>query len=1267
MEVSNSKLPAGAGGSCTVQTGVLKLTVNVFEFGTERLISDFKFIVNQDAAENPFDPEQGNRRSTNGATVCCPVVATGDSNRNTVALPKGRYLVSVLAPGYKMGGNWINLNSDCTLAVKLLPYPLPLSMIRVRVFEDNHPVNGRDDFPFERGLPAFRIILRDAAGETATDFCGNPLGTVYQEDDNGNLILDQDGRPVPLPGTGGAIRTDENGDAVIENLLPGRYKVQALPPEGTDWIQSTTISGTNIIDICIEEGNDGYNPQEGFKRPLVRVGFVQLKDFAPGKGTGVITGRVRSTAGFGPPLGSPMPGQPVERPCIALNDLLRNDEQVYTGRGNPDGSFTIPGVPAGLYRIAVWDEPLEHIISFRTVRVDEEETVDLGEIGIPRRLELISDKVGRYAVANTCYDGIPVPGRVTGVLEDCTNLETDPSHPHYGEKRGIPYTPVGIRDHTGRLLTTVYTDASGLFEVLLPSGCITDGSTPSGVVPGMYQIIGNDPGDPDRPSANYNPHYQTLKQVVDVWPGRTTCIKVALYPLTTFVETPDSRFSQPPLCPAEGVPQLTSVSRVCITPGESRRVIIRGGNFGNARGTVTLNETPVPILVWNDRFILVRIPETFPPGPAQLTVTNQAGAAAACGITIHVLEPGTYYPPVIDVAPGKTIQEAVDSAPPGALIVVHPGIYYENPILYKNVKLQGMGPGATKLDGRFFRSYRKEWENKLISVAFEEHRQIPRGQVITVLSRKESPDDSLNMQIDGLLITGANSEEGGGVVVEAGCRRLEISNNVIRGNGGRIGGGIIIGRPFAGERKNELIRIHHNQIINNGGVFLAGGVGIFSGAHGYEFDHNEVCGNFSAGSGGGLAHYGLSHYGRIHHNRFLFNTSLGEGAGIFVGGEQPFRPEEVSYGSGAVEIYDNVVQFNIANDSGGGIRLLRTGWHRINLFNNVVTNNVSANLGGGLALGDASNVVVAGNIFAKNVTTATAEKSDGRPHAAGIVSQAHSVAYRAGLPNGAPDYSNPTLFENLFFDNQAGWFDWSMENRSVVIAGTGEGNDPARANIMDLEVFGTPAPRRLLARRNAFRKNGGLSPPGNSQSWRDYSDTQVTVLPCYSNPGVKDVKILVAAPETKAAPGKDPKITSPRIKDRTDEFSYAEKVIHHTVDSAPRSREGTGRDVLPLTLSARALYGNGIKLTWSGGSTGEEGYIIERSMMCENAFGEIDRVGAGTGEYIDACLFQRTRYFYRVKAYSAGGVIATSNIAVAVPSGPLAELPLAAAYYRTKT
>lgn len=1479
------------GRSSTIASaaGNQTLTVKVFSrrnSGPPVPVDYFQFIVNENNVGYP-DP------SLTPPASHSPVIADGDSSRPTVFVHDGSYLVSVRAPGHKMGGSWVKVDGgDVQASVELLPDPLPLSKIRVFVFHDNQPVNGEPDLPSEVGLEGFRVIIEDTVGEVTVDYFGNPLGTQYEKDVGGNYLYDGEGNPIPVPGTGAVnIYSDAEGNAVVENIPPGKYEVQVIPPDGTGWVQTTTIEGTYAVEAWLEEGNDGYSSEYAFRFPLVWIGFALPMEFTvpgPGEVRGTIRGLVRTIFEFDQAAPFAL-GTPVERPWIALTDIGGNDRQVYLGRGKVDGSFLINNVPPGVYQMAIWDEPLDYIISFRTVQlpgqngsmdiVVEDDPVNYpGQVGIPRWYGWIKGKVfmdrnengiyepgeegipevevltrfkdgsvqyatvtdlegnytfnevfelehftvaevgytrlartavaanpenrypvpeifegaltaavitwaggtnyidfgkqtynrgenggisgiiryaamsnefdPRFAVAedfepgipnvtmnlyqknadgsftlinsvatdpwvhptgcvppvappdpkciempsmegqirpgvfdggyafedrwvldannaavpdpvtgeylteplaagtyyvevvppadpynplpdgsprplyrvvaeesvNTgqgdryvlnqsqtrqeeepvcpkrepapenrdwipappCagqlhlvqdprspYDGqyrplcnikevilgdgenaaadfflytdVPIPGRILGLLVDDVNIETDPNLIYYGGKRGVPNTPVGIRDYTGQLITTVYTDKNGIFEVLLPSTYTCNVPIPSGIVPYMYRVVGNDPGDPDRPNMNFNPNYQTLPLVFDVWPGKTTYADVAIFPITAFVENAGSQFSQPPQCLApRGTPQLFKVDRVVVTGQEE--MVLTGLDFGSIQGNgkVTLNDDQqhVQVLAWSDTSITIKVLPSFSSGQggtAQLLVFNDGGGATPTGITVHVLGSG-YNPAVLNVIKGgggdyATIQEAVNNAAGDSLVVVHPGIYYENPIMYtssaggpaKRIRLQGMGPGGinpggpggnpvgiqgSTIDGRFFLADPTAWRGLLstLDYGFIDTPVIYEGQVITVLSRDGDYDAYFKPMIDGFTITGARGDGAGGIYVNAYCRHLEISNNVIQSNSGGYGGGITIGKPYAGSNHNENIRLHHNRVLNNGGLNLAGGIGIFNGADNYELDHNKICGNYSAEYGGGISHIGLCHNGKIHHNCILFNASFDEGAGIMVGGELPAPPGDLSPGSGNVSIYNNLIQGNLANDDGGGVRLLQPTTYEIKIYNNMIVNNVSTDLGGGIALDDASNVIIFNNTIAKNISTATAEDSDRSPHGAGMVGEVHSAAFRKVLPPGAPDFSDPVLFNNIFWDNRAYYFD--LNTRQLADAGA-----------VDMEVFGaTGLFSPHYCSLTEVYPGGGENLAVNPAFVKEYA-TVVKAVTFAAQPDFKSVVIVSVAPE----------------------------------------------------------------------------------------------------------------------------------------------------------
>jgi hypothetical protein len=75
----------------------------------------------------------------------------------------------------------------------------------------------------------------------------------------------------------------------------------------------------------------------------------------------------------------------------------------------------------------------------------------------------------------------------------------------------------------------------------------------------------------------------------------------------------------------------------------------------------------------------------------------------------------------------------------------------------------------------------------------------------------------------------------------------------------------------------------------------------------------------------------------------------------------------------------------------------------------------------------------------KNMTTATAITSNGAAAPAGLSTGANSAQLQATLPGGSPLFSNPLLFNNIFWDNRAG-----TRTGSAV---TGLGNNP-----LDLSV-----------------------------------------------------------------------------------------------------------------------------------------------------------------------------------------------------------------------
>ncbi|MBI5445819.1 MAG: Ig-like domain-containing protein, partial [Deltaproteobacteria bacterium] len=342
-------------------------------------------------------------------------------------------------------------------------------------------------------------------------------------------------------------------------------------------------------------------------------------------------------------------------------------------------------------------------------------------------------------------------------------------------------------------------------------------------------------------------------------------------------------------------------------------------------------------------------------------------------------------------------------------------------------------------------------------------------------------------RIDGFTIEGADL--GGAIFVNAYAHGLEIGNNRILNNQGTLGGGVRIGNPsqanLAGLEQslppspNRDIRIHHNQIIENGSLYTGGGVAIYSGAADYQVDRNYLCGNFSRRGGGGLSQLGLAEdlngdgvAGIIARNDILFNEVFqgdeigGGGGGIELAGEAPPLGAPLgtlTQGTGSVTLDSNRIQGNLAGAADGGGIALRFvngqdvqgnpadpgAWYRVNLFNNVIVNNVTGLAGGGISLQDAARVSIVHNTVTHNDSAATAadafpgDPSQSTPQVAGIVSRAHSPGLAAASGQG---FSNPELRNDIVWRNRS--FFWRAGDPPALL------DNPAGL-YQDLGVVGT--------------------------------------------------------------------------------------------------------------------------------------------------------------------------------------------------------------------
>lgn len=594
------------------------------------------------------------------------------------------------------------------------------------------------------------------------------------------------------------------------------------------------------------------------------------------------------------------------------------------------------------------------------------------------------------------FTEVPVAGHIVGIILDDLANEFDRNSPVFGEKYSPPWLPISIRDWTGREISRVYSDQYGAYNALVPSTFNINAPIPSGVSPGMYTVVLNSPGPildtrPGSPTNGqfitdpfFNRQYSQFSYTFQYMPGTTTYLDTPVMRIAAFAG-PDQNpldLEQP-----DGTPVIWSVSGpgggpyvaqagqaitvasagkvevpnpLYVTGGSQPKTITRDYGFGAGAGRIVLNGVMLTNVVWTDGSISATVPAGTTTG--ELSITRSNGRSTAAGITVTV---GPITGTVRQVRPSSNpaahpIQDAIDLARPGDLILVAPGKYDECVILWKPVQLQGWGAASTivnavKTPSEKLQAWRDKVRNLVITGAID---LLPgqtidfsssepatlaseEGSGILVLARNAAPAQggfgAVNRaRIDGLTVTGGDN--GGGIVIHGYARYLEVSNNVITGNQGIYGGGIRAGNPELTietgtgldyvSSENLALFIHHNEIKGNGGLGGAGGgISLYTGCDQYTIAYNTIVGNFTPGNGGGIGQSGVCFGSRILSNTILFNQSFDQGTnpgggGIYIGGAPSLVVGGLSPGSGSVKITDNLIQGNQAGaGDGGGILL----------------------------------------------------------------------------------------------------------------------------------------------------------------------------------------------------------------------------------------------------------------------------------------------------------------------------------------------------------
>jgi Bacterial Ig domain len=358
-----------------------------------------------------------------------------------------------------------------------------------------------------------------------------------------------------------------------------------------------------------------------------------------------------------------------------------------------------------------------------------------------RKEVTLNDQMGAIAKFYI-YTSTHIASKFTGGITDDFTSEFDPFSPQFGEKFAPPDLPISVRDWSGTEISRVYADHWGAYDGMTYSTWEVNPPNPTGYSPTMMIFCMNDPGPIPGPGGTmindpaFNSDYSQFCYELPFMPGTTQYLDTPVVPTSAFSEGYNhADCAYPDATPAisevdgDGGPGSGPHVNVAGNPitikalgdqsepnygysGPSAstapfnlRTVTKHYGFGNTPGTVTIGGVPVPstsISTWNDTTIVLNVPAGVPPCAVQQQAIY-GGSPAQCGELVITAANGKQSVDTVTVTIGGkaplpfkgTIQSMIDSAMPGDLIMIPPGTYNEILIMWKPVRLQGVGATST--------------------------------------------------------------------------------------------------------------------------------------------------------------------------------------------------------------------------------------------------------------------------------------------------------------------------------------------------------------------------------------------------------------------------------------------------------------------------------------------------------------------------------------------------------------------------------------------
>jgi large repetitive protein len=721
------------------------------------------------------------------------------------------------------------------------------------------------------------------------------------------------------------------------------------------------------------------------------------------------------------------------------------------------------------------------------------------------------------------YSNTPVAAHYTGLILDDAAAEINAASPDFGEKFAAAYAPVSLRDMNGVEISRTYSDQWGTYNGMAPSTWQVNVPNPAGYSPNMLVTCMNDPGPmldsrPGSPTYGqmitdplFNPSFSNFCYTNPFMPGATVYLDTPILPVAAFADgynPPDCNYADstpgikrvdgdnkgPWVAAADGthtlkitalgdleVPNPAYQGPSATTAPFNQRTVIRHYGFGSTPGTVTVNGVALTNVSWADGSITGTVASGTTTG--ELAITSATGLASVDTVTVNVGGP-TPVVVVPAVAPSGTtnaagfphpIQDAIDAAHPGDLIIVDAGTYPELVIMWKPIRLQGVGAASVTINAAKYPTQKlADWRPRINELF---------GINVTALSTANGTADNAaigeladNPQVDALPtqlpITGGvilleptilATEEGAGITVLSkgvgpdGVTPLSASDcstnpnspinapssyyKVTSYNNGVPSATTLTQTGWKMSDSNFLCAPSRIDGVSITGSDAGGGIYVNGWAHGLEISNNRIFSNASAMHGGlrigspfeeetpPAEGYGYDNGVKIHHNAITKNGTVeatpgaggpnttGAGAGV-----------SICTGTDNYAVSYNFICGNYSSGDGGGIGAIGVNMNGVISHNKILFNQswqqTAAVHGGGIDIeGDLTSATTLSN-GTGNVTI------DSNLIAGNFAQAGHGGGIRLQQVNGNDVVTNPrnpakwyraTVTNNMIVNNVAGW------------------------------------------------------------------------------------------------------------------------------------------------------------------------------------------------------------------------------------------------------